>query len=63
MKPDITTQIVLETLTGLILGILGASLNAPALKEITWASEMQKQYVRLPLPLHYPFISCFPQQN
>lgn len=29
----------------MVLGILGASLNAPPLKEITWASEMQKQYV------------------
>jgi hypothetical protein len=41
---DVTSQIVVETLVGLILGILGASLNAPPLKEITWASEMQKQY-------------------
>ncbi|KNZ75117.1 Ubiquitin-40S ribosomal protein S27a [Termitomyces sp. J132] len=26
----------------MVLGILGASLNAPQLKEITWASEMRK---------------------
>jgi len=38
-------SIILETLIGMILGILGASLNAPPLKEITWASEMQKRTI------------------
>ncbi|KAF5373243.1 hypothetical protein D9615_007431 [Tricholomella constricta] len=38
-------SIILETLVGLVLGILGASLNAPELKEITWASEMQKHKI------------------
>lgn len=40
-----TSQIVFEALTALILGILGASLNAPHLKDITWQSEMKQQYV------------------
>ena len=47
----VIVQIIVETLVGLILGILGASLNAPPLKEITWASEMRKQYVMLPSPV------------
>ncbi|GLB41697.1 putative membrane magnesium transporter [Lyophyllum shimeji] len=38
-------SIILETLVGLVLGILGASLNAPELKEITWASEMRKHKI------------------
>ncbi|KAF8239413.1 hypothetical protein L208DRAFT_1386339 [Tricholoma matsutake] len=38
-------SIIVETLVGMILGILGASLNAPPLKEITWASEMQKKKI------------------
>jgi len=37
-------QIIIEALVAVVLGILGASLNAPPLKEITWASEMQKRY-------------------
>jgi hypothetical protein len=37
-------QIVLEALLGLALGTIGACLNAPPLKEISWASEMRKQY-------------------
>jgi len=36
---------VLETLLALILGILGAALNVPALKEITWSNEMKNQFV------------------
>ncbi len=36
-----TRQIVLELLLALFLGIIGACLKAPALKEITWASEMK----------------------
>ncbi|KAH0582971.1 hypothetical protein H2248_010864 [Termitomyces sp. 'cryptogamus'] len=38
-------SIVIETLVGMVLGILGASLNAPQLKEITWASEMRKHTI------------------
>lgn len=38
-------QIVVETVIALILGILGATLNAPELKEITWRSEMAKRQV------------------
>jgi membrane magnesium transporter 1 len=34
----------METLLALFLGTLGASLNAPALKEITWAAEMKTRY-------------------
>lgn len=41
----LATKIVLETLLALFLGILGACLNTPAFKEITWSSEMRKQYV------------------
>ncbi|KAG6850757.1 hypothetical protein H0H93_008795 [Arthromyces matolae] len=40
-------SIVLETLAGMVLGILGASLRAPQLKEITWASEMRKHFITL----------------
>ncbi|KAF8892246.1 hypothetical protein BD779DRAFT_1670572 [Infundibulicybe gibba] len=38
-------DVILETLLGLVLGILGASLNAPPLKEITWASEMRQRNI------------------
>jgi len=38
-------DIVVEALVALALGILGASLNAPPLKEITWASEMKKRSI------------------
>ncbi|KAG6813843.1 hypothetical protein H0H92_006787 [Tricholoma furcatifolium] len=38
-------SIVFETFIALILGILGASLNASELKEITWASEMRKRTI------------------
>lgn len=31
------------------MGVLGASLNAPPLKGITWQSEMKEQYVLSPL--------------
>ncbi|TFK39824.1 magnesium transporter [Crucibulum laeve] len=41
LPPDI----ILETLFALALGIIGASLNAPPLKEITWASEMRKHKI------------------
>jgi Ca2+/Na+ antiporter len=42
-------QIVVEALIALALGIVGASLNAPQLKEISWASEMKKMCVMLAL--------------
>jgi len=41
----IPQDIVFECLIGLLLGIVGASLNAPPLKEITWASEMRKHKI------------------
>ncbi|KAG9313063.1 hypothetical protein JVU11DRAFT_6503 [Chiua virens] len=39
-------KMVYESIFALILGILGASLNAPPLKDITWASEMKKRRVQ-----------------
>lgn len=39
------SQIVFEALTALVIGILGASLNAPPLKDITWQSEMKQRCV------------------
>ncbi|KAF9006116.1 membrane magnesium transporter-domain-containing protein [Cyathus striatus] len=38
-------DIIFETLIALAIGILGASLSTPPLKEITWASEMQKHKI------------------
>jgi hypothetical protein len=38
-------QVVFEALVALVLGIIGASLNAPALKDITWQAEMRERYV------------------
>jgi len=38
-------SIVLESLLALFLGITGACLKAPALKEITWASEMKTRTI------------------
>ncbi|KAG2338611.1 hypothetical protein BDR05DRAFT_685929 [Suillus weaverae] len=38
-------KIVYESILALILGLLGASLNAPPLKDITWASEMKKRTI------------------
>ncbi|KAJ7066521.1 magnesium transporter [Mycena amicta] len=38
-------DIILEALVALVLGTLGASLNAPKLKEISWAAEMQKRSI------------------
>lgn len=40
----IAIQIVIETLVALLLGILGAVLNTPPLKEITWSSEMKYRW-------------------
>ncbi|CAK5267731.1 unnamed protein product [Mycena citricolor] len=37
-------DIVLEAFFALILGTVGASLNAPKLKEITWAAEMRNRF-------------------
>ncbi|KAF8517992.1 magnesium transporter [Hysterangium stoloniferum] len=34
-------DIVIETLAALLLGIFGAVINTPPLKEITWSSEMK----------------------
>ncbi|KAJ3533396.1 hypothetical protein NMY22_g7348 [Coprinellus aureogranulatus] len=41
----IPTEIVIETLVALALGIVGASIGAPPLQEITWASEMRKRSI------------------
>jgi hypothetical protein len=45
-------QMIIEALLALVLGIVGASLNAAPLKEITWASEMRTRHV-----VHYPFLN------
>ncbi|KIK99821.1 hypothetical protein PAXRUDRAFT_822361 [Paxillus rubicundulus Ve08.2h10] len=46
-KPEefLPLNIVYESVFALILGTLGASLNAPPLKDITWASEMRKRTI------------------
>ncbi|KIK61806.1 hypothetical protein GYMLUDRAFT_42851 [Collybiopsis luxurians FD-317 M1] len=46
-KPEssLPQDIVLEAIIGLGLGILGASLNAAPLKEITWSSEMKTRSI------------------
>jgi len=38
-------DVILEAFFALVLGILGASLNSPTLKEITWAAEMRKRSI------------------
>nr|GAT45755.1 predicted protein [Mycena chlorophos] len=38
-------DIILEALIALVLGIVGASLNVPKLKDITWAAEMQTRKI------------------
>jgi hypothetical protein len=38
-------QIIVETLVALVLGTVGASLDAPPLREITWASELRTRCV------------------
>ncbi|THH16961.1 hypothetical protein EW146_g3756 [Bondarzewia mesenterica] len=40
-------DIILEALLSLALGVVGASIKAPATEEITWASEMKKRCVLL----------------
>ncbi|KLO17949.1 hypothetical protein SCHPADRAFT_936607 [Schizopora paradoxa] len=44
-KPEGTLpqDIVVEVIAAMFIGILGASLNNPQLKEITWRSEMKKR--------------------
>ncbi|KAF5387325.1 hypothetical protein D9757_005737 [Collybiopsis confluens] len=46
-KPEgsLPQDIVLEAIIGLVLGILGSSLNAAHLKEITWSSEMKTRSI------------------
>ncbi|KAF8906265.1 magnesium transporter [Gymnopilus junonius] len=41
----IPQDIVFETIIALFLGILGACLNTPPFKEITWSSEMRKHKI------------------
>ncbi|KAJ7623163.1 magnesium transporter [Roridomyces roridus] len=38
-------DIVVEAVVALALGIIGASLNAPTLKEISWSAEMRKRSI------------------
>ncbi|EPQ56261.1 hypothetical protein GLOTRDRAFT_74825 [Gloeophyllum trabeum ATCC 11539] len=45
LEESVPNDVTLEALVGLFSGILGASLDAPALKEITWASEMKKRTI------------------
>ncbi|KIM90365.1 hypothetical protein PILCRDRAFT_812103, partial [Piloderma croceum F 1598] len=42
---SLPVDIVFEALAALFLGVLGASLNAPPLKDITWQSEMKKRSI------------------
>ncbi|KAJ3784838.1 magnesium transporter [Lentinula aff. detonsa] len=46
-KPEgaLPYDIILEAVIGLAMGILGASLNAAPLKEITWSSEMKTRSI------------------
>jgi len=46
-KPEgsLPADIIFEALTALVIGVLGASLNAPPLKDITWQSEMKKRSI------------------
>jgi hypothetical protein len=44
-ETSLPTDIVLEAYIGMLLGIVAASLNAPPLREITWASEMHKRTI------------------
>ena len=52
-------QIVLETIIALFFGILGACLNTPSFKEISWSSEMRKQCVHC--QLYCPYADFPPQ--
>ncbi|KAN0088400.1 Magnesium transporter [Tylopilus felleus] len=44
-EESLPLNIVYESVIALILGTLGASLSAPPLKDITWASEMKKRTI------------------
>ncbi|KAN0121277.1 magnesium transporter [Russula decolorans] len=44
-EKSIPSSIVFESLVALFLGIMGACLKAPPLKEITWASEMKTRTI------------------
>ena len=46
------SQVAIETLFGAILGIIGAALLGPPLKQISWASEMRQQYDLFPNMIH-----------
>jgi len=42
---SLPSSIILESLLALFLGIIGACVKAPPLKEITWASEMKTRTI------------------
>ncbi|KAF8269796.1 membrane magnesium transporter-domain-containing protein [Lactarius quietus] len=44
-ETSLPSSIVLESLLALLLGIIGACVKAPPLKEITWASEMKTRKI------------------
>jgi len=44
-EASLPSSIVLESLFALFLGIIGACVKAPPLKEITWASEMKTRTI------------------
>jgi hypothetical protein len=50
------SQIVVESFVALFLGILGACMKAPPLKEITWASEMKTRYALTHVLFLCPFL-------
>ncbi|KAL4259674.1 membrane magnesium transporter family protein [Pleurotus pulmonarius] len=45
LEGSLPYDIMLEAYIALFIGILGASLSAPTLKQITWASEMQTRSI------------------
>ena len=49
---------MIESLFALVIGLVGAVLNTPTLKEITWSSEMKHRRVRLPFPCGPVFTSA-----
>ncbi|KAJ6518885.1 hypothetical protein C8R45DRAFT_809043 [Mycena sanguinolenta] len=42
---SLPTDIIVVALFALVVGTLGASLNAPPLKEISWSAEMRKRSI------------------
>lgn len=38
-------QIIVEALVALVLAVVGATVRSPALREVTWRSEMKRRYV------------------